>query len=318
MELMPSDPFAADFELYGPRAAPPKPPSRRRSRQYCRRLARRHDENFTVASLLLPGRLRQHVYPIYAYCRWADDLADHPGDPAQRLALLDWWEVQLRECFRGRAVHPVFVALRETIDEFGIPPDPFIDLLVAFRQDQRVVRYETADQVLDYCRYSANPVGRLVLYLGRCHKPGLTVYSDAICTGLQLANFCQDVALDWEQGRVYLPLAHCRQFGYDEAMFARRELNEAFRRLLAAEVAEAEGWLRRGLPLVDLVPRALRLDVALFVSGGLAILEAIRRADYDVWNRRPALSKLDKFRLAVRCWWQLRRGKLAFQPRDPG
>src|SRR5512136_934302 len=135
--------FPSDLERYGPQATPSAPPTLRQSRRYCRRLARRHYENFTVASRLLPRRLRQHFCNVYAYCRWADDLADQPHDPRQSLALLDWWESQLRECYRGRAAHPVFVALSDTIRQFNIPADPLLDLLVAFRQDQRVTRYET-------------------------------------------------------------------------------------------------------------------------------------------------------------------------------
>jgi len=300
----------ADLELYGPRAQPPVPPTLRRSRRYCRRLARTHYENFSVLSLLVPRALRQHVCNVYAYCRWADDLADETGDPRQGLALLRWWEGLLRECYAGRVSHPVFVALADTIAQFSIPVDPFLDLLVAFRQDQRVVRYETDGQLLDYCRYSANPVGRLVLYLGRCFDGARSHLSDCICTGLQLANFCQDVARDWDRGRVYLPLAECRRFHYDEALFARRECNEAFRQLLAARVRDAEGWLRQGFPLVNLVSEDLRLPVALFVHGGLAILEAIRRQDYDVWSRRPVVGRLQKLRLMATVWWRLKRGTL--------
>jgi squalene synthase HpnC len=307
---MPIDSFARDFQLYGPQAAGPDRPSVAQSRRYCRRLARRHYENFTVASRLVPRRLRQHLCNIYAYSRWADDLADQTPSPEESLALLDWWEGELQACYRGQASHPVFVALKDTIEQFRIPPDPFADLLVAFRQDQRVSRYETAEQLLEYCRYSANPVGRLVLYVGRCHDQRRWRLADSICTGLQLANFWQDVARDWDRGRVYLVQARCRRFGYDETMFARRECNEAFRQLLAAEVSEAEGWLRRGLPLVGMVPSWMQLQVALFIHGGLAILEAIRRHDYDVWSSRPTLSKLEKLRLAARCWWRLRRGTL--------
>ncbi len=314
---MPLRSFAADLELYGPQARRPKRPSLRQGRRYCRRLARRHYENFTVASLLLPRSLRQHFSNVYAYCRWADDLADETGDPQQGLALLDWWEGQLRQCYQGASIHPVFVALEETIREFAIPADPFIDLLAAFRQDQQVTRYETSDQLLDYCRYSANPVGRLILHLGRCRDDSRELLADSICTGLQLANFCQDVALDWERGRVYLPQTQCRHYGYDESMFARGECNEAFRRLLAAEVAEAEGWLRRGLPLVGMVPHEMRLSVALFVHGGLAILGAIRGVDYDVWSQRPVLSKMEKLRWVVRCWWRLRKGTLLEASEEP-
>jgi squalene synthase HpnC len=302
--------IAADLELYGPGSRQPNRLSAARSRKYCRRLAGSHYENFTVASRLLPRRLRQHFSNVYAYSRWADDLADESRNPEESLALLDWWEAELRACYGGRTDHPVFIALEETIRQFEIPIDPFVDLLVAFRQDQRVTRYETDEQLLEYCRYSANPVGRLVLYLGGCHDAERAQLADSICTGLQLANFWQDVAEDWDRGRIYLPKARRRRFGYEEAMFARREYNEAFRQLMAAEVSEAEGWLRRGLPLVELVPSWMRLQVALYVQGGLAILDAIRRQNYDVWSRRPVVSTLEKIRLVVWCWWRLRGGTL--------
>jgi squalene synthase HpnC len=334
-----------DLDRYGPEAAPAAPPTLRQSRRYCRRFARRHYENFTVLSRLLPRRLRQHVANVYAYCRWADDLADECSppecsppecsphtpcadsgtrrvpptlsadsgtrrvpntDPPRALALLAWWETQLRDCYRGRATHPVFIALRKTIEEFDVPADPFIDLLVAFRQDQQVARYETVEEVIEYCRWSANPVGRLVLYLGRCHTPERVRLADSICTGLQLANFCQDVARDWDRGRIYLPQAACRRFGYDQSAFARRDPSDAFRQLLAAQVDQAEGWLRAGLPLAGKMPAGLRLPVALFAAGGLAVLEAIRRQNYDVWTKRPTVSRLEKLQLAVRCWWKLR------------
>ncbi|MEN6450026.1 MAG: squalene synthase HpnC [Thermoguttaceae bacterium] len=296
--------FSGDLERFGPGATGPAP-TLRESRRYCRRLAGRHYENFTVVSdLLLPRRLRQHVASVYAYCRWADDLADECHDPQRAIELLDWWERQLRDCYRGRATHPVFIALSETIEQFDLPADPLLDLLVAFRQDQRVTRYETTEQVLEYCRYSANPVGRLVLYLGRCCTPDRAELSDAICTGLQLANFCQDVARDWQRGRIYLPQAECRRFGYDEAAFARHEANDAFRRLLASEVDRAEGRLRAGMPLVAEMSDGLRLPVALFAAGGLAILEAIRRQKYDVWTTRPTVGRLEKLRLMGRCWWK--------------
>lgn len=300
--------FTDELKRYGPEARQPERPTPAKARRYCRRLARRHYENFTVASLLLPRRLRRHFCNVYAYCRWADDLADRTGDPQRSLALLGWWETQLRDCYAGKTLHPVFVALAETIKGFDVPLDPFVDLLVAFRQDQRVTRYETFDQLLEYCRYSANPVGRLVLYLGRCHTPERARLADSICTGLQLANFWQDVARDWDRGRVYLPQVDCRRFGYDQRMFARRECNQAFRRLLAAQLDQAEGWLRSGAPLIGLMPRELRLDVALFVRGGLEILDAVRRQDFDVWTSRPVVSKMAKLRILAGCWWRLKRG----------
>jgi squalene synthase HpnC len=299
--------FSRDLEHFGPDATP-QPLTLGRSRRYCRRLAERHYENFTVASRLLPRRLRQHVCNIYAYCRWADDLADETGDPQRSLALLDWWEELLHQCYQGQATHPVFVALSETIRNFSIPINPFLHLLVAFRQDQRTARYETLDQLLDYCRYSANPVGRMVLCLGRCHTAERVRLSDSICTGLQLANFWQDVARDWDRGRIYLPQADCRRFGYDEACFARRECNDAFRNLLEAQVHSAEVLLRAGPQLVKWMPNGLRLPVALFAAGGLATLEAIRRQRFDVWTRRPTVSRSDKLRLLIGCWWKLHFG----------
>lgn len=297
----------ADLTRYGPNGSD-LPATPAVARRYCRRLARAHYENFTVGHLLLPRRLRQHVANIYAYCRWADDLADEAGSPQQSLALLDWWERELRACYAGEVRHPVFVALAETVGEFAVPIDPLVDLLVAFRQDQKVVRYETFDDLLGYCRYSANPVGRLVLHLGRCATPDRIRLADRVCTGLQLVNFWQDVAGDYDRGRVYLPQFDCRRFGYGEPDFAARRANDAFRRLMAAEVEQAEGLLRQGAALVPLMPSGLRLQVSLFVHGGLAVAEAIRHRQYDVWTERPRLSTIDKLRIFAQCWWTLPRG----------
>jgi squalene synthase HpnC len=307
--------FSDDLALYGPEAKIPKPLRPAQGRKYCRRLARGHYENFTVVSWLLPRRLRQHFYNVYAYCRWSDDLADEPGDPQKSLVLLDWWEKELRDCYAGKLRHPVFIALSETIRKFDIPIDPFIDLLVAFRQDQRVRCYDNLAQLTEYCRYSANPVGRLILYLGKCHSRERVQLSDSICTGLQLANFWQDVARDYAIGRVYLPTAEQGRFGYTPEMLARREVNDAFRRLLAAEVDLAEGYLRAGLPLVRWMPPELQLDIALFIHGGLAILRAIRQQNYDVWTSRPVVSRKTKLRLLLVCWWELKRGRVPEEAR---
>ena len=297
--------FIDDLAVYGPETTG-APVSLAAAREYCRRLARSHYENFTVASWLLPAELRQPFADIYAYCRWSDDLADETAGGEQSLALLDWWQSQLEDCFRGMAAHPVFVALRPTIAEYQIPIEPFRNLLIAFRQDQLTTRYETFDELLAYCRNSANPVGRLVLCLGRCHDDERGELADHVCTGLQLANFWQDVARDYDKGRIYLPQDSCRRHGYDEAMFARREYNTHFRELLSSEVERAEAFLRGGLPLVELVPRPLRIDVQLFIDGGLAILDTIRRIDYNVWHTRPTVGKIEKLRLLLRAWWQTR------------
>lgn len=299
---MPAWDFASELSRHGPHAAQSPRMTPDEAAAYCRRLAKSHYENFTVASWLLPPRLREHFYSVYAYCRWADDLADEAGDADYSLKLLDWWERQLDDCYRGRAVHPVFLALMETIELFDIPPEPFRNLLVAFRQDQRKTRYETFDELLGYCVNSANPVGRLVLYLGRAHDAENARLSDDICTALQLANFWQDVARDYDRGRIYLPRETTRRFGYDDEMFERREFNEAFARSLALEVDRAQALFDSGSPLVERVPKELRIDVELFLRGGLAVLQAIRRSGYNVWRKRPTVGKWRKLRLLFSAW----------------
>lgn len=278
-------------------------PSLSDAEAYCRRLARGHYENFVVASWFLPRRLRQHFYNVYAYCRWADDLADETGDRAVSLKLLGQWEDQLDACYRGQTEHPVFIALMRTIREFEIPSEPFRDLLVAFRRDQQLTRYESIDELLDYCRHSANPVGRLVLYLGRCHDADRVALSDSICTGLQLANLWQDLGRDVAGGRCYLPRDVCRQHGYDDAMLARRECNEAFRQVIRGEVDRAAAFLTRGAPLAERVPKSLQRDVFLFVGGGLEVLKGIERIGYDVWHRRPTVGRAATLRLLLRSCW---------------
>lgn len=267
------------------------------SRAYCECLARSHYENFTVASWLLPRRLRQHFYNVYAYCRIADDLADESAGGQTAIDLLDGWQAQLEACFRGDSAHPVFVALAETIAEFEIPIEPFRDLLVAFRQDQLTQRYETRDELLDYCRNSANPVGRIVLHLARRVNSRTLPLSDAICTGLQLANFWQDVARDWQMGRRYLPAETMRRFRLSEQAFASQQATPEFRVALACEVDEAERLLREGAALANLIPPDLRFDIWLFAQGGLAILRRIRQLDFDVWSQRPTVTKGDRVRL---------------------
>ncbi len=298
----------SDLSQYGPGVAA-NPPSLAEARQYCRRLASKHYENFTVASRLVPRALRPHFHAVYAYCRWADDLADETTSTAESIALLDWWGELLTDCYRGRTAHPVFVALADTIATFAIPIELFRDLLTAFRRDQQQNRYDTFDDLRAYCRGSADPVGRLVLYLGRCHDEERGELSDRICTGLQLANFCQDVARDWKRGRIYLPGETLRRFGYDEAMFARGEANEAFRNVMQTEVARAESLLLAGLPLADRMPRDLQVQIELFARGGLAILAAIRAIEYDVWRLRPTVSRWRKLQLLASCWWRRKAGR---------
>src|SRR5262249_32129374 len=193
--------FGQDLGRFGPDQLGKAVPLAQ-ARSYCSRLARSHYENFTVASLLLPRRLLRHFHAVYAYCRWADDLADEVGGGPRALALLRWWREELLRCYGGQPRHPGMLALRETIQPLPIPPDPFLDLLFAFEQDQIVKRYRTYEQLLAYCRNSANPVGHLILYLGEAYSRETAELSDHICTGLQLANFWQDIARDFDIGRV--------------------------------------------------------------------------------------------------------------------
>jgi squalene synthase HpnC len=273
---------------------PPVPPPVEEAARYCESLARRHYENFHVATRLLPSRLRAHFYPIYAYCRWADDLGDETGDPAHALWLLDRWEEELDACYRGEARHPVFVALRGTIEQCHIPPEPFRDLITAFRQDQIKTRYQTWDDVLGYCRYSANPVGRLVLFVCGYRDPERQRLSDMTCTALQLANFWQDVARDYAIGRIYIPLDAMARHGYLEGDLAAGRYDERFRNLMRELVGQTRNLFERGLPLLALVESRLALDIELFSRGGMEILRLIERRNYDVLSRRPFLDSSDK------------------------
>jgi len=270
------------------------------ARAYCRMLAQSHYENFHVATWFLPKALRPHFYSIYAYCRISDDLGDEVGDHAAALALLDLWGRELDACYEGRARHPVFVALGETIRECEIPKEPFADLLIAFRQDQTVTRYESMQEVLGYCHYSANPVGRLVLYA--CGEAGEENFrlSDATCSALQLANFWQDVRVDFAKGRVYLPQEDLRRFGVSDETIAQGIATPEFRSLMQFEVEYARSLFGQGLPLVGRVNRDLAVDLELFSRGGLEILRAIELRNYDVLSARPAISKKTKLALMLR------------------
>jgi squalene synthase HpnC len=267
---------------------------------YCERLARGHYENFSVATWFLPKRLRQHFYNVYAYCRISDDLGDETGDTAISLQLLDQWESELNACYNGSPKHPVFVALAGTVREFNIPKQTFLNLLTAFRQDQRITRYETFEDVLGYCRNSANPVGHLVLYLCGYRDPERQQLSDFTCTALQLANFWQDVSPDYEKGRVYLPLEDLRAYGVAEADIANKNNSQPFRELMRFEVQRAREWFEHGLPLVKMVNRELAIDIELFTRGGQEILNAIEKQQYAVLGSRPAISKSRKLALVAR------------------
>lgn len=306
-----------DLARWGPTAPPIDPISLEEAEAYCRQLTRSHYENFPVASLLLPRTLRQHFANVYAYCRWADDLGDETGDRQRSLELLAWWREGLDGCFQrvtdrdvGRignpsyergGVHPVFVALERTIAEFGIPREPFADLISAFEQDQHVRRHETFEQLLDYCRRSANPVGRIVLHLCRNVSDQTLAWSDSICTGLQLANFWQDVARDFEVGRVYLPAEDRRRFGYSDGDLEGRRTNEAFLQLMRFEVDRARDFLTAGLPLVGTMRGRMQVDIEMFIRGGLRILEEVETIGFRVWDQRPVVGKLQVASMFAAC-----------------
>jgi squalene synthase HpnC len=281
-------------------AIPAAPPTIDQAREYCAHLARTHYENFSVATWFLPKRLRQHFFNVYAYCRISDDLGDEVGDTAASLELLDQWQSELDACYDGTPRHPVFVALAGTVREFDIPRHEFSDLLIAFRQDQAITRFETFDNVLGYCHYSANPVGHLVLYLCGYRDAERQQLSDFTCTALQLANFWQDVSADYGKGRIYLPLEDLRRFGVSEADIASGRNTPAFCSMMKFEVERARDWFERGLPLIGQVDRELALDLELFSRGGQEILRAIERQGYAVLGNRPAISKPRKLALVAR------------------
>jgi squalene synthase HpnC len=269
--------------------------------EYTRWLATSHYENFHVASFLLPKHLHQDFYNVYAFCRWADDLGDEVDDPAESLKLLRWWRTELQAMYTGEAAHPVFVALKDTVARHAIPMEPFDRLIRAFEQDQCVKRYRTFSDVFEYCVNSANPVGHLVLYLGGYRDEERQRLSDQTCTALQLANFWQDVTVDAEKDRVYLPLELLEKHGYTvEELFARK-FDERFERAMRDAVEVAEGFFARGLPLIKMVDGRLSFDLALFSRGGMAILDKIRSQSYNVLDRRPYITKVERAGILLKC-----------------
>jgi squalene synthase HpnC len=268
---------------------------------YCGRITRAHYENFPVASILVPKDLRPFVYSIYAFARTADDFSDEGArSPEERLRLLDDWEHQLDECYQGRATHPVFVALGETVAQKSIPREPLASLIHAFRMDVTTNRFATYDDLLSYCDHSANPVGQLVLYVFDCASPDNIRLSDDICTGLQLANFWQDLSVDQAKGRLYVPLEDLGRFGYTEQDFQDQVADRRFRALMQWEVKKARDLLTSGAPLVALVDRRLRFELALTIRGGLGILRKIEGIGYELYARRPTLSVGDKLAILLK------------------
>ena len=257
---------------------------------YTHWLATHHYENFHVVSWMLPRQLRRHFYNVYAYCRWADDLGDEVADTHRALELLEWWENELNLCYEGRPSHPVFVALAQTIRAFDIPAQPFRDLLAAFRQDQTAHRYDTWAGLLGYCRYSANPVGRLVLYLCGYRDSERQRLSDATCTALQLANFWQDVSRDLDKGRIYIPIDALQHHGLEGSDIEARVFDERYAALMRELIARTRELFVEGWPLAASVDTRLSVDIELFSRGGLAVLDAVESIGYNTLAQRPAIS----------------------------
>ena len=270
---------------------------------YNKWLATSHYENFQVVSFLLPKRLHQDFYNVYGFCRWADDLGDETGNTAKSLELLTWWREELRKCYAGSATHPVFVALKDTAAKYQLPIDPFDDLIKAFESDQVKTRYANFEEVFEYCRYSANPVGRLVLGLCGYRDAERYAMSDATCTALQLANFWQDVTVDTLKDRVYLPLDLLAKHGCSVDQIFERRFDDNFRAAMKEAVEVARALFLQGLPLADTVDRRLAIDLDLFSQGGLKVLEKIEAQGYDVLKARPAVSKLERVGLLLGAVW---------------
>jgi squalene synthase HpnC len=280
---------------------------------YCREIATRHYENFTVATRLVPPRLRQHLANVYAFARWSDDLADEARDPTQAAAGLRDWRRGLEECFAGRPGHPIFIALAATARRTGVTIEPFCSLLDAFQEDAAfdaagaAVRYPDRESLAAYCHRSADPVGRIVLALEGCRDAERVAMSDAICTGLQLVNFWQDIRRDRRAGRIYLPGADMAGHGVTVDMLDLPCAPAALRSLVRDEVAWARERFDAGASLAETAPPVLRPAIGMFLGGGRAVADAIERAGFDTLSRRPVVGRARKIALAARAWWGLMR-----------
>lgn len=271
--------------------------------EFCARLARSHYENFPVGSFLIPRPLRKHFYSIYAFARTADDFADEGSSESitarERLAMINEWRRMLREAFAGRATHPVFIALARTQEQFDLPVSLFEDLLSAFSQDVTTGGYETFDDLLDYCRRSANPVGRLILMLFGYREEKFFRWSDDICTALQLTNHWQDVSIDLEKDRLYIPVRDLERFGLSVEDIRRGEATDSFRKLMQVELGRTREMLARGKPLCVAVRGRLAFELRAIWMAGATIAERIEESDCDVFSRRPVITSSDKIRILL-------------------
>jgi squalene synthase HpnC len=302
-ELRTPNPLAPDALTGAPAEylTPQDRPTLDEARAWCHALATSHYENFHVATFFLPKRMRPHFDSIYAFCRVSDDLGDEVGSTALALELLQTWGAMLNQCYDAPAAsrHPVFVALHETIVACDLPRTLFHDLLHAFRQDQVKTHYDTWDEAVEYSRYSANPVGRLVLMVCGYRDETRALLSDHICTGLQLANFWQDIVRDSEIPRRYLPAEYMQRFGVAEGQVEGRVFTPEFGAMMRALVARTRDLLREGTPLSASVDEELRVTLDLFRHGGEAILDGIAAQDYDVLRGRPVVTRRKKLALLL-------------------
>ncbi len=294
------------------------------AQKYCNSFTRNRYENFTVVSLLTPRKLRQDLANIYTFCRWADDLADEVGSPESSIMLLDWWEKQLDDLLsasqnskvdpRHRELHPAFVALGDTLSRHPVPPECFKDLLSAFRTDQTKNRYENDAELRDYCRKSANPVGRILLSLTHAANPTNLAWSDSVCTGLQIANFCQDVAVDASKDRIYLPESRWIENDLTEQQILASMDSPMLRNALQDWAAMAQQHLLSGIELVRTTPLWLARSLQLIIRGGLSILQKIRARSFDVWSRPIEVSKRQKLIIFARALALPRSRSFSFVP----
>jgi squalene synthase HpnC len=269
--------------------------------RYCEMIARSHYENFPVASRFVSKEIRKYVWTIYAFARIADDYADEPGFTlAERIDNLNQWEQYLEECYNGNPTHRVFAALAETVERFQLPHELFQNLLAAFRADVTVNRYETYQDVTAYCRNSANPIGRLLLLLMNYRGETMMHLSDSICTALQLTNFWQDLSVDMQKNRIYLPLEDMKEFGYSEDELFEQKVNDHFCNLMAFQIQRTAELFVEGKPLLTIVGQDLSMELKLTWNGGTRILQKIHEQNYDVLTKRPVLSKMDKLGLLFR------------------
>ena len=264
----------------------------------CENLAKSHYENFTIASWLIPKKKRNHIYAIYSYCRYTDDLGDEYHGNKQKA--IDHWERDLLNCYNGTPNHPYMIALQQTIKEFDIPIEPFLKIIKANRMDQTHKRYQTFSDLEKYCQNSANPVGHLILHLNGYKDIKRRTLSDYICTALQLSNFWQDIHRDYLMGRIYIPHEDLNRFGCSEDQLGQKDFNDSFRNLMSFEVERTRHLFYKGYKLMEGVEGYLKLDVALYILGGLKILDRISKQGYDVLNTRPTISKMTKTGLLLK------------------